>query len=142
MPEIKESIYIDRPPKEVHQFMIDNVATWQANVMEYELLAEKPEKGARYRVVNKVAGRWVESEGEYTELELGSHDGLRSIKAPMEWTLDRTFEPSGTGTMFTYHMKTGSLGGFFGKLADPVVTRIYTRDVQSNLANLKELLEA
>ncbi|NNE96653.1 MAG: hypothetical protein HKN24_11560 [Acidimicrobiales bacterium] len=110
MAELHESIFIDRSPLEVHQFVIDNVAMWQANVMEYELLSEKPEKGARFKIIHKVVGRKVESEGEYTELELGSHDGLRSLKAPVEWTLNRTYEPSGTGTMLTYHMNVGSLG--------------------------------
>ena len=31
--------------------------------------------------------------------------------------------------------------GILGKLADPIVTRMYARDVRSNLAKLKELLE-
>jgi hypothetical protein len=33
------------------------------------------------------------------------------------------------------------MGGFFGKLADPLVTRMYAKDVKSNLEKLKDLVE-
>ena len=36
---------------------------------------------------------------------------------------------------------TASLGGFFGKLADPLGARMYQRDMNSNFNNLKALLE-
>ena len=43
----------------------------------------------------------------------------------------------------TFHQESASFfKGFLGKLADPVVTRMYARDVRRNLAKLKELLEA
>lgn len=32
--------------------------------------------------------------------------------------------------------------GFFGELTDPLVNRMYAKDVHSNLEKLKELLEA
>ena len=38
--------------------------------------------------------------------------------------------------------ETDELGGFFGKLGDAVVVKVYARDVKSNLANAKTLLEA
>ena len=36
----------------------------------------------------------------------------------------------------------GRAWGFFGKLGDAVVVKLYARDVKSNLANAKTLLEA
>lgn len=33
------------------------------------------------------------------------------------------------------------MSGFFGKLADPVVARMFSRDMRSNLHRLKEVLE-
>ena len=32
--------------------------------------------------------------------------------------------------------------GFFGKLADPIVARMFSRDMRSNLEALRSLLEA
>ncbi len=42
----------------------------------------------------------------------------------------------------TYRVDVPNIGGFFGKLADPVVTRMYARDVRTSLENLKEVLES
>lgn len=60
----------------------------------------------------------------------------------MEWTLETRFEDAGEGrTRVTFHQEIGELGGFFGKLGDNLVTRMYQRDVRSNLDEAKELLE-
>jgi hypothetical protein len=42
----------------------------------------------------------------------------------------------------TFRLDVPEIGGFFGKLADPVVTRMYARDVRASLGNLKEILES
>jgi carbon monoxide dehydrogenase subunit G len=144
MPRITETIHIERSPEEVHRFIFDpeNTLLWQTNLIDYELLADKPEKGAQVRCVSKVAGRRLEYEMEYAELDVGQRTLLRSTKAPLEFSVEQTFEPAGNGTTLTYQVDVKSLGGFFGKLSDPVVTRLFGRDVRSNLENLKELVEA
>lgn len=60
----------------------------------------------------------------------------------MEFTIEYIIEPVDNGTNMTFHQTAGELGGFFGKLADPLVVRLYQRDVWSNLEKLKELLES
>jgi carbon monoxide dehydrogenase subunit G len=49
-------------------------------------------------------------------------------------------EPSGGGTQVTFQL-TGEPGGFF-KLAEPVLMKMLQRQWQTNLANLKDVLEA
>ena len=49
--------------------------------------------------------------------------------------------PEGEGCRVTFEQEVDSLGSFFGKLADPIVTKMYSRDVRGNLENLKILLE-
>jgi hypothetical protein len=144
MHEVKETIFIDRTPEDVHRFTMDadNALLWQSNLVEYELSDEKLGKGTISRGVTKVAGRKIEFEMEVAEHEFGQHDLWRTIKAPMDLTLEFTYEPTGDGTTMTYHLMVDSLGGLFGKLADPLVTRMYQRDTLSNLAKLKDLLEA
>ena len=45
------------------------------------------------------------------------------------------------GTLFTYRVDTESgLGGVFGKLADPLVTKAYSRMMRASLDNLADLL--
>ncbi len=144
MPELTETIYIDRPPAEVQAFLIDpaNPTLWQSNLVEFELLDDEIRKGSHVRGVSRVAGRRFEWKMEYAELDLGHRAVLRSIEAPFAFTVEETLVATGGGTTFTWHQTTESLGGFFGKLADPLVVRLYQRDVRSNLSNLKELLEA
>lgn len=145
MPVVTESIYIARPPQAVHEFMIDpeNATLWQSNLIEYEQLTEGPVgKGTKNRGITRVAGKKVEWETEIAEYEAGASALIRSTKAPMEFTIHQSYQATGDGTTMTWHQEVGSLGGFFGKLGDALVTRMYHRDVKSNLEKLKELLEA
>ena len=66
---------------------------------------------------------------------------MRSVTAPMEFHITWQFQPEGEGCKVIFDQEVGSLGGFFGHLADPLVTKMYSRDVKGNLENLKVLLE-
>ncbi|NNC92170.1 MAG: hypothetical protein HKN80_06725 [Acidimicrobiia bacterium] len=144
MHEVKETIFINRLPEEVHLFLMDtdNALLWQSNLVEYELLSEDYRKGSMFRGVNKVAGRKIKWEAEVAEHELGAHALMRSTEAPMPFELEYVFAAIDDGTEMTYHMTVKEFGGFFGKLADPLVVRLYQKDVRSNLEKLKDLLEA
>ena len=52
------------------------------------------------------------------------------------------FEEVPDGTRVTMHQDMDPFAGFFGKLADPLVTRMYSRDVKGNLEKLKDILES
>lgn len=144
MHEIKETILIERAPEDVHQFLMeeDNAVLWQSNLVDFELLSDDYRKGSMLRGVNKVAGRKIDWEAEVAEHEFGKSALMRSTKAPMGFELEYLFAPVDGGTEMTYHMTVQEFGGFFGKLADPLVVRLYGKDVRSNLEKLKELLEA
>jgi hypothetical protein len=60
----------------------------------------------------------------------------------MDFELEYVITPVDDGTEMTYHMTVKEFAGFFGKLADPLVVRLYRKDVRSNLGKLKDLLEA
>ena len=77
-----------------------------------------------------------------TEVEDGVGYTYESVESPMAFTYSYRFEDAEGGTKVVFHQDVPTIGGFFGKLADPIVTRMYSRNVSANLANLKELLEA
>lgn len=142
MPRVEESIQIDRPVEDVFDYVTDpdNQTTIQSNMIEFH--SDGPmEKGTRTEGVTRVAGRKVAWTAEVTEFQRNRRVELRSIDAPMEFHLTWTYEPAGEGCRVTFEQEVGSLGSFFGKLADPVVTKMYARDVRGNLENLKILLE-
>lgn len=142
MPHIEESIHIDRPVEEVFAFATkpENQTTIMSNMVDYQLDGPM-QKGARAEGVTRVAGRKVEWTTEVTEYEQDRRVEMRSIDAPMHFHITWEFTEEDGGTHFRFVQDVDSLGNFFGRLADPVVTKMYSRDVRSNLENLKVLCE-
>ena len=147
MPVVEDQIEIDRPPREVFDFVskAENIPLVNSNVMSYEQMEDEPRgKGTRDRGAVRVAGKKVEFVHEVTEWEPGAHLGLRSVEAPMgmSWTIDYRFEDNGAGgTIVHFRQDTPSLGGFWGKLGDNLVIKMYRRDNRASLENTKVFLE-
>jgi hypothetical protein len=145
MPIVDESIVINRPREEVFAFAIDpaNVALYSSNLIEFKQLTPGPvQKGTKDAGAVKVAGKRIDWTTEVVEFEQGRRSVSRSLESPIAFEIDLTYEDAEGGTKVMWHQETDTFGGFFGKLADPLVTRMYSKDVRSNLEKLKELLEA
>ena len=145
MPVVDDSIVINRPRSEVFSFATDpdNIPLYNSNLIEYEQLTEGPVgQGTQNRGSVKVAGKRIDFVSEVVEFEEGGRLASRSIESQVPFELDVTYEDAGSGTKVSWHQESPTFGGFFGKLADPLVNRMYAKDVHSNLENLKELLEA
>lgn len=142
MPEVTETIVINRPVEEVFAFATDpdNVMLYNTNLVDYS--GEPPKKGARAEGAVRVAGKKFSWTSEVIDYEENQRIVFRSIESPMSWTMTQSYEEHDGATRLTMHQDIGSLGSFFGKLADPLVTRMYSKDVRSNLEKLKELCEA
>lgn len=147
MPVVEDSIEIEAPRAEVFAAMDDpaNVSLTNSSIIEYEQEGDGARgKGTRHRGVIKVAGRKIAFVDEITEYEPGEHLTLRSVEAPakMSWSLEVRVEDAGEGrSRLVFHQDIGSLGGFFGRLSDGLVTKMYAKDVRANLENIKTLLE-
>jgi uncharacterized membrane protein len=146
MPVTEESVAIDRPQQEVWDFVDDpsNATMWQSNLEKFEQIDDGPRGvGTKFRGVTKVAGKRIEWTSEATEYDPPNRFAWESIEAPMEFTGSTTVEEVGSeACRVTQRVDVPEIGGFFGKLADPVVTRMYARDVRASLENLKEILES
>lgn len=141
---VEESIVINKPRLEVWEFMTDpdKVPSYSSHVVEYELVSgEKQEVGRICRWVVKVAGRRLEMTDEMVEVEKGRGGKYVSRDAKIPYTLSVQCEDDGDGTKVTWHQEMESLKGFF-KLADPIVLKLYARDVRSNLAKAKTIVES
>ena len=142
MPHVRESVTIDRPVEEVFRYTMDpeNQTTIMSNLESFE--ADGPmEKGTRATGVTRVAGRRVEWTSEITEFQPNRRVEIRSLEAPMGFHITWTYESAGDGCLVTFDQEVDGIGSFFGKLADPIVTKMYSRDMRGNLDNLKVLLE-
>lgn len=141
---VEESIVFNKPRSEVWDFMTDpeNVPVYSSNIVEYEKVSgENDEVGRVCRGAVKVAGRRLELTDKLVEVEKGRRGKLVSEDATIPYSLELIYDDEGEGTKLTWHQEMESLKGVF-KFADPIVLRLYARDVRSNLEKAKTILES
>jgi uncharacterized protein YndB with AHSA1/START domain len=144
MPEFHSNITVDKPREEVFTYLADpeTQTIWQSGLQEFDAdWKDEPHVGDRARGTVKVAGKKVRWEAEVTEAKRPERIAFRSVEAPFPFEISYTLVESGGSTEIRHDGSTEALGGFFGKLADPLVAHMYQRDMNSNLANLKAILE-
>lgn len=145
MPTVDESIVINRPRNEVYDFAqaAENQTLFQSNMVAFDRPEGPMEAGMKMEGATRVAGKKVEWTSEAIEVVPNEKVVMRSIEAPMDFEIIWRYEDAGEGrTKVIFHQEVPAIGGFFGKLGDAVVTKMYSHDVKSNLAKMKELLEA
>jgi carbon monoxide dehydrogenase subunit G len=141
---IEESIFIDKPVVDVWSFIheFDKIPLWFSSVESYELISDGPmEKGSRIKDVTRFLGKRMESVSEVVEYEEYGHTAFRTIEAPFPLSWEWRYEPEGIGTRLSFRGEAEGTAGFFGRLADPVVTKLYRREIVAAMGKLKDLLE-
>jgi uncharacterized protein YndB with AHSA1/START domain len=144
MAEFHAHVTINRPRDEVFRYLVDpqTQTVWNSGLQEFTAVwTGHPQVGDRAQGTIKVAGRQLRWEAETTEVEPPSRVVYRSVEAPFPFTLEYTLVDRDGATEVQHDGSTEAMGGFFGKLADPLVALMYQRDMNSNLANLKSILE-
>lgn len=141
---VEETTVIDRPRREVYDVAVttETRPTWISNVLEID--AERPghpEEGDRHAVTSKVAGKRFTSTEQVTEVLPGERFAYRSEEGPFPYQVQFRFADEGDATRMTIHVESPGFGGLFGRLSDPLVVTMFSRDVRANLANLKTLVE-
>jgi uncharacterized membrane protein len=142
---VEETIEINKPRSEVFAYAADSThyLDWVTTVIQFEATPAGPfQAETTAKGVNRTAGRNFEWTAKMTEFEDGAVFGLEAVDAALPFKYAYRFEDVAEGTRVTFHAEVSTLGGLFGKLAEPVVIRMYSHGVKANLANLKALLEA
>jgi uncharacterized protein YndB with AHSA1/START domain len=141
---IEESVQINRPLNEVYEYVAnpENLPEWSGIVQEVHKEAQgELREGARYTTVAKFLGRRFETPMQVTSHEPPRRHSDRSTGGPFEQ--EYTFvleETAGGGTRLT-EVAEGEPGGFF-RLVGPLLEMAGRRQFRTDLANLKDLLEA
>ncbi|MCH8563138.1 SRPBCC family protein [Nesterenkonia sp. LB17] len=144
MPEFHSKVTIDLPREEVFTYIVNSETQviWQSGLQEFDAdWSGEPTVGDRSRGTVKVAGKKLQWETEVVEIKRPETFVFRSVKAPFPFHISFSLLQVGDSTEVRYDGSTEAMGGFFGKLADPLVAHMYQRDMNSNLANLKAILE-
>ncbi len=141
--KLEASIEINRPIAAVIAFVDDNNndPMWQTSVLESEKKSDGPATvGTIYHVKEKFLGRVIEQDWEVvTRNEDGSSWAAKSKAGPFPMETTMIFEVCGEGTRVNRTLSI-DVGRFF-KAASPVVGHIAKREMETDFANLKELLE-
>ena len=141
MIRIQASVTVNRPLEEVFRFMTDNqnALQWQSGLLEARVTNDVVGVGRAWVDVVQFLGRRIEVASQTTEYEPLRLVAFKSTSGPIPLEGRYAFEPAGGGTKVTFTLQ-GEAGGFF-KLAEPIVARSTQRQWDTNLANLKDLLE-
>ena len=145
MIKAEQSIDINRPIEDVFAFVADqsNAPRWQSGILQVRRMTDGTiGVGTRYTSVRKLMGRRLEASNEYTEYEPNKKIVFKSTSGPMDFSAGYLTEatPEGGGTRLTSWIEMQPRG--FADLAEPLITSSLRRDVEANLAELKDLLEA
>ena len=143
MINVEVSTVINRPVDEVFAFLSDleNNLRWRASQIEARKTSEGPiGVGTTYRMVNNVLGRRIEGEGVVTEYEPSRSFTSVSRSGYLPLEAQRIFEPVEGGTRVTFVLRAEPAGFF--KIAEPLVAAMARRRIESEAANLKDLMEA
>jgi carbon monoxide dehydrogenase subunit G len=143
MARTEHTVFVERPPEEVFAFLTDlsRLPQWQSGAIEVRKLETSVGVGTKYVEVLKFLGKRFEATIEVTEYEPGRRFSIKTLSGPIPFQVQHELESSdGGGTRLSVTLE-GEPGGLF-KLAEPLVMRNAQRQVASDFATLKRLVEA
>ena len=143
MIKLEHNVVINRPIEEVFAYAtnVENAPKWKSRLLEVRRISEGPVGvGTREVHVGKVLGWKPKTTVEITEYEPNRKVGFKTISGPLSAKGEFIFESVEGGARVT--LVAGREPSGFLKLIGPIVARIAQRQLETDLAKLKELLEA
>jgi uncharacterized membrane protein len=144
MAHAEDSIVINRPVKDVYDFVLDGTKNqlWRPAVTDVERVPGKPsEAGAIYKQGLKgPGGRRIEGDYEITECMPNEMIKFQVVAGPARPTGTYKFEDVGNATRVTFTLDYQPTG-FEEKLMDPMINRTMKGEV-TTLSNLKSYMES
>jgi uncharacterized membrane protein len=130
-------VTIERPVSEVFAYVTDvrNVPEWQESAVSAEWI----EEGRRFRERRNFMGRTATIELEVTALEPDRRFDVRTVKAPVKFTIQHSFESQNGGTLVRVHGEA-ALGGAL-RFAAGMAKKQAERQFRGDFERLKARLE-
>jgi carbon monoxide dehydrogenase subunit G len=143
MVKFDTEVIINRSQQEIFDFVSNpaNDNQWQGSNQSAEWTSERPVGvGSTQRSVARFLGRNIDSELEVTAWDPPNMYAFKAASGPIPFEATMEFEASESGTQVTMH-GTAEAGGFF-KIAEGLVGRQLQKQMKSDFAALKQLMEA
>ena len=143
MRRVEASVVINRPLEEVFGFVRNPVdhPQWETSQFDVEQTSEGPMGvGTTFRGGIRLLGLPIDWTAECTGYDTDGELEFSVNAGPLQLQEILTLEHIEAGTSFTI-VYEGDLRGLV-RLAGPIVVRVFQRQVESDLANLRDILEA
>ena len=140
--DIEKQQLVQAPIDDVWDYTTDitRFPEWQSGVLEVEQLTEgELGEGTRALDVRSMFGRRVEQKMEITTFEPPHTFEARSLEGTMDLEVTYRFEEVDGGTRVEMRAHGDTTGVF--KLADPILERLFSRQTEKELENLKDIIE-
>ena len=143
MVQVEKSVVINRQIEEVFAFVTNpkNITMWAGPVKEAKQTSEGPVGvGTTSIRITEFLGRKSEDSYVVTKYEPNHKFAQKATSGNLQTTENITFEPVEGGTKVTIVGEVEASG--FIKMAEPVFARVAKRQFETDMSNLKDLLEA
>ncbi len=148
-PRIENRVVIRRPVEDVFAFMNEptNEPLWQPGTISSAYTSEAPVGvGTTGRSISRSLGRTTAVEWTITDYERNRIVTWVTTVGDLRWRTIWRFDSAPEGMHVTVIQEAlddmRGLSKMFGRLSRPIIVRIRTRTMRSELQNLKRLLEA
>jgi uncharacterized protein YndB with AHSA1/START domain len=137
----KTAIRIERPVEDVFDYVSDprNFPRWNSAVQAVSRTSGEGGPGSTYAMERDLPSGPAENDLEITENERPSVFTIRTSSGPTPFTYRYRFGSDGTATLLDLEGEV-ELEGLAGALG-PLASRVVKRGVDSNFADLKQILE-
>jgi carbon monoxide dehydrogenase subunit G len=138
----EKTIFINRPQQEVFDFMsnLENDAQWRS-LESIKRTSDGPiGAGSTWRETGKFMGRGIEFDVEFMSYDPPHQFVVKTTSGPFPMEITNKFEDQDGGTLLSLSA-TAEVGGFF-KMAEGLVSKQAEKQIESDWAALKKLLEA
>lgn len=145
MPEARASVILDHPIETIWECCStpEHLAAFTPGTVEMTALTDGPlAVGTQWKGKTRFLGRTMEWRGEFVRVDTNKATDFRTIEATFPFETSTDLEETADGVRFTYTVVTGSMGGLFGKMGDPVVARAYQKSLAASLESLPDLIDA
>jgi ligand-binding SRPBCC domain-containing protein len=138
----EKTIFINRPQQEVFDFMsnLENDAQWRSLESVKRTSGGPIGAGSTWRETSKFMGREIEFEVEFISYDPPHQFVAKTTSGPFPMEITNKFETQDGGTLITLSANA-EVGGFF-KMAEGLVSKQAQKQLESDWAALKKLLEA
>ena len=140
--EFENSLFINRPPQEVFDFLTNpgNDPQWRSSAVSGEWTSQDPiGVGSTFNTIDKFLGRKIESTNEITIWDPPNQFGFKTVGGPMPFEATTTLESKENGTQLTLRGQA-ELGGLF-KIAEGLAGKQIEKQSLADFDALKLLLE-